>query len=519
MQHDYGYVNRTKGADGEGIDVYLGPNEQADNAYVIHQNHPDTGAYDEDKVMLGFDSPDAAKDAYLQHYNRPGFYRSTTIVPMERFKGMLTNGDPGGAKWKVKQAREHATAAMFSAAYYLLSLQPKLSEADPGTFPKQVNDQPAKYFWGRGLKFNSTYVHPTKGWEMSATRSFIEGLEDNFDAMTANGVKVPIVDDHKETAAGARGYMVGYREKDGWFEPLLQFIGDDAIRMAARNEISLGIKPFTDGEGKEYGIAITHCGLTPSPVVPGQDGLRAASRGQEADGPDVFFLAATSEGEGTALSRQTPHPHSTMSTIQVSPEHVALMKRYCDMADGDASSPDMLFSRFVDKTSKLAGDHAALTEQHKKLDEEHKALVDQSAKNLSRAEAAERNLSRAVVAPTTDPEVLHERGLRIGERADRLVGAYTAADVAKIKAAVIGSADKPNTFMLSRQQGESDCLAAKLIDVLAEVKPAPKTGEQTGEQQIRLLSRPQDEGADKPAEAAKGNPMLDEANAMYSKKK
>lgn len=114
MAHDYGFIKKAVGADGEGLDVFLGPHKDAVNAYVIHQNQPATGRYDEDKVMLGFHDADEAKAAYLANYNTPKFFRSLTIIPMDRFKKMLTGGAAGGVHWKQKHGRPHATAAMFS---------------------------------------------------------------------------------------------------------------------------------------------------------------------------------------------------------------------------------------------------------------------------------------------------------------------------------------------------------------------------------------------------------------------
>lgn len=115
MQHDYGYVARTKGADGEGLDVFLGPDETAPNAYIVHQNDPETGAYDEDKCMIGFPDEDAAKSAYLANYDTPDFFRSMTSMPIDRFREMLSGGEAGGVRWKRKHGREHATGAMFAA--------------------------------------------------------------------------------------------------------------------------------------------------------------------------------------------------------------------------------------------------------------------------------------------------------------------------------------------------------------------------------------------------------------------
>lgn len=83
---DYGYILGTMGADSEKIDVFLGPNEKPENVYVIHQNIPETGKYDEDKVMLGFNNSQEAKKAYLKHYDSPKFYGSMSILSMDQFK-------------------------------------------------------------------------------------------------------------------------------------------------------------------------------------------------------------------------------------------------------------------------------------------------------------------------------------------------------------------------------------------------------------------------------------------------
>jgi hypothetical protein len=68
MNADYGYVPDTSAAgDGEGLDVYLGPNPKAEYAYVIEQLKED-GGFDEFKVMLGFDTLEDAEAMYLSHY-------------------------------------------------------------------------------------------------------------------------------------------------------------------------------------------------------------------------------------------------------------------------------------------------------------------------------------------------------------------------------------------------------------------------------------------------------------------
>jgi inorganic pyrophosphatase len=66
----YGFIPKTEGNDGEDVDVYLKPgaNKNAD-VYVVHQmkNKDGIRSFDEDKIMLGFDSLYEARSVYLQH--------------------------------------------------------------------------------------------------------------------------------------------------------------------------------------------------------------------------------------------------------------------------------------------------------------------------------------------------------------------------------------------------------------------------------------------------------------------
>jgi hypothetical protein len=86
MHNSYGYIRGTEGTDGDHIDVYVGPDEDATSVYIVHQNDPVTGRYDEDKVMLGFSSLYDARQAYLKQYDRPGFLGKITVMPIEEFR-------------------------------------------------------------------------------------------------------------------------------------------------------------------------------------------------------------------------------------------------------------------------------------------------------------------------------------------------------------------------------------------------------------------------------------------------
>jgi hypothetical protein len=71
MQHHYGYIRRTEGADGEQIDTLLGPAPADENrpVVVIDQGKPDAKVFDETKVMLGFATKDEAIAAYRTMFN------------------------------------------------------------------------------------------------------------------------------------------------------------------------------------------------------------------------------------------------------------------------------------------------------------------------------------------------------------------------------------------------------------------------------------------------------------------
>jgi SPP1 gp7 family putative phage head morphogenesis protein len=86
MFFDYGYIRGTEGVDGDHVDVYIGPDEETQSVYIVHQNDPVTGKYDEDKVMLGFSSLHDARAAYLKQYDRPGFLGKIDVMPIEEFR-------------------------------------------------------------------------------------------------------------------------------------------------------------------------------------------------------------------------------------------------------------------------------------------------------------------------------------------------------------------------------------------------------------------------------------------------
>lgn len=69
MPAQYGYIKGTMGADKDHVDIFLGPKPDNGKFFVINQTTPDGQKFDEHKVMLGYDSPEAAQADYLLSFS------------------------------------------------------------------------------------------------------------------------------------------------------------------------------------------------------------------------------------------------------------------------------------------------------------------------------------------------------------------------------------------------------------------------------------------------------------------
>ena len=82
MPHPYGSVDFTRGADGEELDIMIGPNRLAPMAYVIQTKYPGSQSFDEIKILAGFDTRADAERAFRSAYDKPGFLLDVTTWPM-----------------------------------------------------------------------------------------------------------------------------------------------------------------------------------------------------------------------------------------------------------------------------------------------------------------------------------------------------------------------------------------------------------------------------------------------------
>lgn len=96
VPYDYGYIKRTEGADGDHVDVCIGPDGQSGHVFVVDQKDHRTGKFDEHKVMLGYRDQGAAEIAYRAGFSDgKGHLRmgKVTAMPMAQFKAWLKRGN------------------------------------------------------------------------------------------------------------------------------------------------------------------------------------------------------------------------------------------------------------------------------------------------------------------------------------------------------------------------------------------------------------------------------------------
>ena len=105
MKSTYGYLLGTQGKDGDHIDVFIGDSLESPEIFVVDQVDPETGAFDEHKVMYGFNSIEEARQAYLSNYQEgwKGLGSITAIGKDDFYKWL------DSSKRKVKPFAEYSS--------------------------------------------------------------------------------------------------------------------------------------------------------------------------------------------------------------------------------------------------------------------------------------------------------------------------------------------------------------------------------------------------------------------------
>ncbi len=94
LAHHYGEIADTIGADGDAIDVFIGPAPASQRVFVVDQVDPSTGKFDEHKVVLGANSADQALDIYQANYAKDWTGgRAVTEMTLQEFRQWAYSGE------------------------------------------------------------------------------------------------------------------------------------------------------------------------------------------------------------------------------------------------------------------------------------------------------------------------------------------------------------------------------------------------------------------------------------------
>lgn len=185
MPHDYGYIKRTEGADGDQVDVYVGHHKKSPHVFIVDQHDADSGEFDEHKVMLGFANSQQATSAYDRGFsdgNGPARRRAMLHMGMDDFKKWLAAGN---AKKSVKGFARGGRIKKANGGW-VVPLEQTLTKDEPEAAPKPAPVQREKGFFediGSEMKKGFTgAVDDISGAIKYNPRKELQDLENNPDA-------------------------------------------------------------------------------------------------------------------------------------------------------------------------------------------------------------------------------------------------------------------------------------------------------------------------------------------------
>lgn len=119
MHAHYGELRGMVGMDEDHLDVYVGDDPDSDIVVIVNQRVPETGEFDEQKVMLGFSGVDAAISTYKKQYDNPGYYGGCVVLTLDDFKSRLAKKSQSG------KAIEKSLTSMKDVFDYITGLDDK----------------------------------------------------------------------------------------------------------------------------------------------------------------------------------------------------------------------------------------------------------------------------------------------------------------------------------------------------------------------------------------------------------
>lgn len=120
----------TEGADGDKLDVFIGPYPEIDQVFVIDQQNKD-GSFDEHKILIGFANEAEARQGYLANYEDGWKVGPITRMSTDEFKAWIKDGDTTKPLAESKPDQE-SEAAETAAAQQSEPESPETTQEAPG---------------------------------------------------------------------------------------------------------------------------------------------------------------------------------------------------------------------------------------------------------------------------------------------------------------------------------------------------------------------------------------------------
>ena len=189
MDHPYGYIKRTAGADGEQVDVTIGPHPHSQHVFVFDQIDPASGKFDEHKVVIGTRDVNEARSIYDAGFSdgggqqRRGAVREMSVGELKQW---LDKGDlEKPVAYEETAARARTAATPFSIRQSLKDMM-----ADPRS-AKEIREEMTR---AGLLEDQSSMTHqaetpnPARPY-IDAGRQFLHG--GISEVLTNRGVALP----------------------------------------------------------------------------------------------------------------------------------------------------------------------------------------------------------------------------------------------------------------------------------------------------------------------------------------
>jgi len=172
MPDHYGFIKGYEGADGDDVDCFIGPDLRCGEVYVITQNCPETGEFDEYKCMIGYTSPEHAEETYRQAYSDDwDGYGDMQVMPWDEFQDWLDSGSGAHAMDEFKEGDHpraengqfgQGTGGAASASKEATAAVKKASKNTPKSAAVTPTNTPSTKGTGKAAKAAKTTEKPAK---------------------------------------------------------------------------------------------------------------------------------------------------------------------------------------------------------------------------------------------------------------------------------------------------------------------------------------------------------------------